>query len=167
MKPSASPPVRAHSSTPYSDEPFVSRSYARELTRAHVQAIELERVSDDPPARLAAWLGTVSTTEVRRLDLRLVLDLLRIEEDPERREPLLVPVVALVDDLLLVGDFEAADQLLAALRADAEQASDAPRSDFARRTLAKLVSDSTMRHLVSHLATIEDAQMARDRKSTR
>ena len=44
----------------YSDEGFVSDDYARELTAARTQAIEVERTSDDPPERIAAWLGTVN-----------------------------------------------------------------------------------------------------------
>lgn len=145
----------------YSDAPFVSRHYARELSTANLQAVELERLHDDPPERLAAWLGTVATTELRRLDLQLVLDLLRIEDDDTQREMLAAPIVSLVDDLLLVGDFDAAERLVDALRAD-QQASDAPgRAAFATVTLGRLVSESTMRHLLTHLGTVDDAHVGR------
>ena len=49
----------------YRDEKFVSTEYARELTTARTQAIDVERVSDDPPERIAAWLATVTDAEVR------------------------------------------------------------------------------------------------------
>ena len=42
----------------YSDKGFVSTEYANELTAARTQATEVERLSDDPPERIAAWLGT-------------------------------------------------------------------------------------------------------------
>src|SRR5687767_15403782 len=70
--------------TSYSDEQWVSESYARELSGARTQALEVERVSDDPPERIGAWVMTVGTAEVRAMDLRLLLDLLTIEADPER-----------------------------------------------------------------------------------
>src|SRR5207237_5306388 len=69
--------------TSYSDASYVSDAYGRELSGARSQAIEVERVSDDPPERIAEWLGTVAATSVRALDLILLLDLLRIEEDPQ------------------------------------------------------------------------------------
>ena len=66
------------------DESFVSEAYGRELSGARTQAIEVERVADDPPERMASWLGTVAASAVRALDLTLLMDLLRIEEDPDR-----------------------------------------------------------------------------------
>ena len=39
--------------TSYSDEPFVSEAYGRELSGARTQAIEVEQVHDDPPDRIA------------------------------------------------------------------------------------------------------------------
>ena len=95
--------------TSYTDEPFVSDDYGRELSGARTQAIEVEQVTTIPPERIGAWLGTVATTALRALDLTLVLDLLRIEQDDERWGELMTPVVALLEDLLLVGDFDAAD----------------------------------------------------------
>ena len=68
----------------YRDEKFVSAEYARELTTARAQAIDVDRVSDDPPERIAAWMATVTDAEVRRFDLQLLLDLLRIEEDLDK-----------------------------------------------------------------------------------
>ena len=67
--------------TSYSDTTFVSAEYARELSEARTQAIEVERVSDDPPERIEAWLASVNEAAVRQLDLDLLLDLLRLESD--------------------------------------------------------------------------------------
>ena len=69
--------------TSYSDESFVSDEYGRELSSARTQAIDVEQISDDPPERISAWLTTVATSALRALDLTLLLDLLRIEEDAD------------------------------------------------------------------------------------
>ena len=47
--------VMSYSMIAYSDEAFVSEQYGRELTAARTQAIEVERVSDDPAERVQAW----------------------------------------------------------------------------------------------------------------
>src|SRR4029079_7788154 len=69
--------------TSYSDADFVSDEYGRELATARTHAVEIERVSDDPPERISSWLSTVSEQEVRRLDQQVLLDLLVIERRPE------------------------------------------------------------------------------------
>jgi HEAT repeat protein len=147
--------------TGYSDKPFVSEHYARELTNARVKAIDVEQVSDDPPERLSAWLGTVATSEMRRMDLTLVTDLLRIEQDSDRWATLMRPVVALIEDLLLVGDFDAAAELVAALVHETGTHAATNRRQTALIAIDVLVAGSMMRHIVSHLATIDDAQFER------
>ncbi|MGC4083099.1 MAG: HEAT repeat domain-containing protein [Vicinamibacterales bacterium] len=145
----------------YSDEPFVSEQYGRTLTSIRADAVDVEQTSDDPPERLSAWLGTVATSELRRLDLMLVLDLLHIEQDPDRRRALMTPVVSLIDDLLLVGDVDAADRLVDVLRIEATSDASDPRQPIADDALARLVTPATMRHIVSHLPTLDDGQFAR------
>src|SRR5262249_60896701 len=49
----------------YSDQPYVSDEYSRELSSARLQAVEVEQVSDDPPERVSRWLNTVATTALR------------------------------------------------------------------------------------------------------
>ena len=46
--------------TSYTDARYVSEDYARELSHARTLPVDVERVSDDPPERIAAWLATVS-----------------------------------------------------------------------------------------------------------
>lgn len=145
----------------YSDEQFVSEQYGRELSRARATAIDVERVADDPPERLAAWLGSVSAAELRRLDLALVNDLLRIERDPDRWATLMRPVVALVEDLLLVGDFDAADTLVGLLVG--ERLSGGVHRQAASGAIEALVAGSMLRHAASHLATIDDETFGRAR----
>ena len=62
--------------TSYSDKTFVSDEYGRELSSARLQAVDVERTSDDPPERLAGWLATVNDAALRGLDDQLLVDLL-------------------------------------------------------------------------------------------
>ncbi|MEQ1727284.1 MAG: HEAT repeat domain-containing protein [Vicinamibacterales bacterium] len=151
--------------TQYSDDPYVSDTYARELGTARAQAVEIEQLNEDPPDRLASWLGTVSTTELRRLDLALILDLLRIEHEPGRRSGLKAPLLMLLEDLFLVGDFEAADTLVTALQAGVDDSADAlQQRTFAESVTTLLVTPATMRHIVGHLGTMEQVQFERTRQ---
>ena len=149
--------------TSYSDEPFVSDAYGRELSGARTQAIEVEQVHDDPPDRIGAWRGTIATTALRALDLTLVLDLLRIEQDEERWGDLMKPVVGLLEDLLLVGDFDAANQLVSVLVGEAGAAGSVSttRRQHAMTAIDLLIAGSMMRHTTTHLATIDEAQFER------
>jgi HEAT repeat protein len=149
--------------TSYSDKPFVSEDYGRELSGSRTRAIDIEQLKDDPPERLSAWLGTVATTELRRLDLTLVIDLLRIEEDTQRWSTLMRPVVALAEDLLLVGDFDAASDLVAALLRHTGPDTAPDRHQAALVAIDVLVRGPMMRHIVAHLSTIDEAQFARVR----
>ena len=147
--------------TSYSDKPYVSDDYARELTGTRSRAIDIEQMNDDPPERLAGWLGTVATTELRKLDLTLVLDLLRIEPSTDRWTTLMRPVVALIEDLLLVGDFDAAADLVAALLVHTGGEAAADRRQAALIAIDALVKGPMMRHIVTHLATVDDGQFER------
>ncbi len=141
----------------YRDEKFVSTEYARELSNARTQALDVERVADDPPERMAAWLASVTDAEIRSLDLALLLDLLRLEEDPDRWKGVVEPVVAHVDDLVLLGDFESAVPLTRALADEASDAGVAARRSTAAAALERLAAGHLMDHMVGHLRTIDDA----------
>ncbi len=147
--------------TSYSDEPFVSEAYGRELSGARAKAIEVEGVSDDPPERIGAWLGTIATTALRSLDLTLMLDLLRIEQDEERWRELMRPLVGLIEDLLLVGDFDAAADLVGVLVGEARGDGTTARRQIALTAIDVLIAGSMMRHVTTHLATIDEAQFER------
>jgi HEAT repeat protein len=145
----------------YSDEPFISNAYARELSGARTDAISVEHTSDDPPERVAEWLATVATTELRRLDLALLVDLLRIEEDHQRWAELMAPIVALIEDLLLVGDFDAADNLLDEIRVRSGPDTSKERRQSAMIAFDMLAAGPMLRHIIGHLQTIDEAQVER------
>ncbi len=144
--------------TSYSDKSFVSDAYARELSKARTQAIEIEHVNDDPPERITTWLSSIATSSLRALDLQLLMDLLRIEHDRERWMGLMTPVVSVIEDLLLVGDFDAAADLAGVLvRETWEGTKD--RQQIATIAIDDLVARGAMlRHVVSHLATLDLVQ---------
>jgi len=147
--------------TSYSDKPFVSEEYGRELSSARTKAIEVDQVNDDPPERISTWLGTVATSALRALDLTLLLDLLRIEEDEGRWGDLMTPVAGLLEDLLLVGDFDASLALIDVLVSEAGGTGTTVRRQHAMIAIDLLIAGSMMRHITTHLATIDDAQFER------
>jgi len=144
--------------TSYSDKSFISEPYARELSSARAHAIDVEKVSDDPPERVTAWLTSVSTTAMRGLDISLLLDLLRLEQDDARWGELMAPVVHTLEDLLLVGDFDSAAGLVEVI-ANAAAGKDAKeRRQHGMIAIDMIVAGPMMQHMVIHLATVEDAQ---------
>ena len=126
-----------------------------------MQAVEVEQVSDDPPERVSKWLGTVATSALRNLDLTLILDLLRIEQDDDRWCELITPVIKLLEDQLLVGDFDSVRQLIAVLVHERSGDGSAMRRQHAINAIDALIAGSMMRHITTHLATIDDAQFER------
>ena len=145
----------------YSDESFVSEAYGRELSGSRARAIEVEQVNDDPPERISKWLGSIATTSLRSLDLTLVLDLLHIEEDDARWGELMKPVVGLLEDLMLVGDFDAAIQIVNVLVREAASDASRTRRQHAITAIDVLIAGPMMRHIATHLATIDEAQFER------
>jgi HEAT repeat protein len=147
--------------TSYSDADYVSRSYGRELSGARIQAMEVERINDDPPERMATWRETVSPSALRALDLLLLMDLLRIENGPARWSELMRPVIAQIEDLLLVGDFDAADQLVSVVALEEGPNGTPARRDAAGSAIQQLADGVMMQHIVSHLATIDNETFER------
>jgi hypothetical protein len=146
--------------TSYRDEPFVSEGYARELTTAREHASDVERISDDPPDQVAAWISSVSDAALRSCDLELLLDLLRIEHNPARYRDVLEPVVAHVEDLVLLGDFAGAAPLVASISREAGPDGRPTHGPAAAAAVDRLLRGSLMTHLVAHLRTVDDEGFA-------
>jgi hypothetical protein len=142
--------------TSYSDKSFVTEEYGRELSSAGTRAIDIEQTHDDPPERVSAWLSTVATSVLRALDLTLILDLLRIEENDDRWGEMMTPVVAQIEDLLFVGDFDAAVQLVGALTEQAAAGASQDRRQYAVTAIDMLVAGPMMRNIATHLPTIDE-----------
>ncbi|HXE81588.1 MAG TPA: HEAT repeat domain-containing protein [Vicinamibacterales bacterium] len=148
----------------YRDEPFVSESYARELSTARARAADLERIADDPPELIATWLTTITDANLRSIDLQLLLDLLRIEDDAGQWDVVATFVTAHLDDLFLLGDFESAEPLVAALAAEAELSGRPSHRTAALAALDRTRRGQLMMHLPGHLRTIDDAAFERARR---
>lgn len=143
--------------TSYSDAKFVSESYARELTLAQSQALDVEKIGDDPPARLRAWLATIEPEKVRALDQRLLLDLLTIEKRPDAWSGVLDTALSDIDALVQVGDLTLAAQLLEAIAAIAQDEA-ATFKEPASAGMTKLVEGPMVRHLATFLQRATDTE---------
>jgi len=141
----------------YSDKNFVSSEYGRELSGARTQAIEVERVSDDPPDRVQAWRASVSDEAVRRLDLALIQDLLRLESEPGAWQAIASIAGDEVERRTLLGDVAPAQSLLNILVAERSDEGRAPLRPIAESILNKLAAGQIVRHIVFHLRKADDA----------
>lgn len=141
----------------YSDEKFVSEGYARELTMAQTQAMDVEKIGDDPPARIRAWLATIDDDEVRALDQRLILDLLTIEKRPEAWSAVLETAIGDIDQLVLAGSLALAAQLLEAIAKVAKDDS-AVFQAAAKAGMTKLVEGPLVRHIATFLKQATDTE---------
>ncbi len=144
--------------TSYSDAQFVSDDYARELTTARTQAMEVERVADDPPGRISAWISTVSDEDIRALDQRLILDLLKIEQRPDAWASVLDVAVTRIEQLVLVGDLRLASELLEAVFGTAHEES-SPFAAAASAGLNRLASGPLVKHLVLFMRQATDTEL--------
>jgi len=141
----------------YTDTTFVSTEYARELSSARQQAIEVERVSDDPPERIAGWLDTVSDESIRLQDLALLSDLLRLESDPAKWAGIVTVAIPEIERHTLLGNFCGARELATVI---AKELSEGGRWDFsieATKALDRLAAGPLVRHVILHLRKVDDA----------
>jgi HEAT repeat protein len=141
----------------YSDKSFVSAEYGLELSATRTHAIEVERVSDDPPERIQTWLATVSDGALRDLDLALIHDLLRIENDPAAWQAIASVAAGEIERRALSGDVATAQALLDAVVAERGDDGLAALRPVAESVLNKLASGEIVRHIVFHLRKVDDA----------
>ncbi len=143
----------------YTDAQFVSDAYAQELTFAQAmsQPLEVDKIGDDPPARIRAWLSTITPDQIRAHDQRLILDLLKIEKRPDAWSGVLDTAVKDIDDLVLAGDLKEAHEVLDAIATTAKD----PTSPFAATAAAgmtRLVEGPVVRHLSAFLSRATDVE---------
>ena len=145
--------------TSYSDANYVSADYGRELSSARTRAVDVERTSDDPPDRIAAWLSTVNDSALRGLDHQLLLDLLAIENNPLRWRDVAETVVAHADDLVRVGYFDQAWELAERVIERSERVPEL--QEHATRALEQFGRGSMMKHVATHLRNASDESCSR------
>jgi HEAT repeat protein len=143
----------------YSDKSYVSSEYARELSAARSQAIEVERLSDDPPERIAAWLASVSEGALRDLDLLLTLDLMRVETEPDNWAGVADVAVREIERRSHLGDIDGAQRLTAAVAEKAGGPEGRLRTS-AIAALDTLARGAFARHVIGHIRKANDADLA-------
>ncbi len=146
--------------TSYTDEMFISQDYASDLTKSRTIAVEMERISDDPPERVAAWMATVSDDHVRRLDQMVLTDLLTVETRLEEWKKVHGLALARIEQLVLVGDLAPAQELLDTLL----QISRDPTSKFAplaQAGLAQLAAGEMMTHVLIFIRDADEGELPR------
>lgn len=145
--------------TSYSDRNYVSAEYGRELSGARAQALEIERVSDDPPERLHAWLSTVSDNSIGELDAALLLDLLRIEERPEAWSRIATIAAREIERRIVLG---AAGQVLPLLESLVRERGNEGRPELrpaAGTAIDTLARGAFVRHVVLQLRKADDSEV--------
>ena len=145
----------------YSDTNYVSSEYARELSSARHQAVEVERVSDDPPERVAAWVASIGEAAVHQLDLLLLGDLLRLETDAAKWTRIVAVTISEIERHTLLGNADGARSLAALIAAEAGPEGRWDFRDEARKALDRLAAGPLVKYIVSQLRKVEDAEVAR------
>ncbi len=140
----------------YSDQAHIPEEYNREMAGARARAASFESLGDDPPERIAEWLTTVSDVSVRALDLRLLLDLLVVEKDATARQEVLRLVVAHVEELVAIGDFEGARLLVDGVADVASGHRESGARLQATRALEQLATPALTNHLAFHLNLVRE-----------
>lgn len=143
----------------YSDKNYVSAEYGRELSGARAQALEIERVSDDPPERVQAWLSTVSDAAIGSLDLALLLDLLRVENDPGQWRAVAAIVAREIERRTVLGDVARIEPLLAALVHERSEEGRPLLRQPAAATIEALATGQLVRHVVLQLRKADDSDV--------
>ena len=142
--------------TSYSDQTYVSGDYGHQLSTALSQAVEVERVSDDPPERLRAWLSTVSDAAILQLDLDLLLDLLRIEADAAQWETVAAIAVKEIERRASLGDITTAAQLADAIAGRATDENSVDLRTAAESVMAALAEGTLPQHMAACLRDVAE-----------
>jgi hypothetical protein len=143
--------------TTYSDSRFVSDDYGRELATARAHAVEVERVSDDPPERVSAWLATLSEGAIRQHDHLVLIDLLTIETRPDAWQQVMESAIKSIEQHVLTGRLPLAQQVLDILVAAAAEGQ--PFAEIARLGLDRLRGGPLMRHVVLYIRQAQDSEV--------
>ena len=144
----------------YSDEKYISDAYATDLSRARSVAVELERISEDPPERVAAWVATVSDEQIRRLDQQVLGDLLIVEKRRDDWRKVHQLALSRIEQLVLVGDLPPAQELLDTLLRLSRDPSSEVAAD-AKAGVQQLAGGEVLTHVVLFIRQAEEAELPR------
>ena len=140
----------------YNERPFVSASYRTGLDQVGNRA---NQMASDVPEEFAEMLETLGQDNVRRLSVRLLIDLLTLEKDPGRAPELARDVAALAEDLLLAGDYESTLAVVTALQDQAANAA-AVANQSSRVALDGVVSTAAFVETLEILGDMAESEAA-------
>ena len=143
--------------TSYSDEPYVSTDYARELSAARRQAVEVDQINDDPPERMKAWLDTVADDQLQEMDFQLVLDLLELEPEGQRWRDIANIATSQIDALLREGQFVSARRLLDPIAGRSAATNDGNIGVQARELIERLAGGRALKRGFKQVRQADDA----------
>ncbi len=144
----------------YTDEKYISQEYAADLSRARIVAVEMDRIGDDPPERVAAWVASVSDEQVRRLDQAVLGDLLMVETRRDEWQKVHALAIARIEQLVLVGDLAPAQDLLdTMLRVSLDKTF--AFADVAKGGLTQLAAGEVMTHVLLFIRQAEEGELPR------
>ena len=126
---------------------------------AQTKITGIERMQDDPPERIEAWLATVTDDALRELDEQLLLDLLVIEQDATRWREIADTACRHADDLAGAGHVGEALELADAVIGESVRLPE--RAPFLRTVLERLARGSRMKSIAAHLRTADDEAFQR------
>jgi hypothetical protein len=143
----------------YQDKPYVSAEYARELSGARSQAIEVDRISDDPPERIQGWVETVTEEALRELDLQLLLDLVRLEADPAKWREIVSVMTSEIERLTALGDARNARRLLEPVTKEVGPEGRETFKPIAAAAIDKLAAGPLLRHVLLHVRKVDEREV--------
>ncbi len=146
--------------TSYTDAMFISEEYASDLTQSRTNAVAMDRINDDPPERIAAWMATVSDDHLRRLDHMVLTDLLAVETRLEEWKKVHGLALARLEQLVLAGDLASAQELLdTLLHISRNPASKV--APMAQAGLAQLAAGDVMTHVLIFIRDADEDELPR------
>jgi HEAT repeat protein len=138
----------------YDESPYVSSAYQASLEGA-VGRSEMFATRDLPP-ELPEWVESLQQDNVRSLSVLLITDLLRIEENGDRAVEIASDMTALVEDLMMSGDFGNSVLVLRELKR-AREGTVAPAA--ARAALTQIAESLALREAATMLTDFDDATL--------
>lgn len=137
----------------YTDAQYVSSAYARELGGARARSAESSVRHEDPPERVAAWMRTIDDGSVDDLDLKLLLDLARLETDAARWPNVLAILSDRLAEAATAGDWALAAAMAEAIAQEASEGHDAVRRRLSREALHKLAQSDACTQALAGVAS--------------
>lgn len=135
----------------YDESPYVSGGYQASLEGAAARGEML--AARELPVELPEWIASLEQDNVRGLSVRLITDLLRLEDDATRAAELTKDMGVLLEDLFLAGDFASALIVLQELQ---RAAGGTVAAAAARATLTSAADSPALREAAAAVGELDE-----------